>query len=108
MANNKTTENCKMTAKKNPQGQFDKLRNDVSEVTSTLADLGASKLNQAKNKAEELYKTAKESSGDILSQAKDKIGDLEQNMNQYVRKNPHKSVLFAAGIGFILSQLLRR
>ncbi len=97
-----------MTAKKDPQRQFDKLHNDVSEVTSTLADLGASKLNKAKNKAEELYKTAKDSSGDILSQAKDKIGDLEQNMNQYVRKNPNKSVLFAAGIGFILSQLLRR
>ncbi|MDD9330791.1 MAG: DUF883 C-terminal domain-containing protein, partial [Bartonella sp.] len=38
----------------------------------------------------------------------DKISDLEQAMNQCVRKNPGKSVLFAAGVGFILSQLLRR
>ncbi|WP_035009069.1 DUF883 family protein [Bartonella vinsonii] len=108
MVNNKKTENHKMTTEKDSRGQLNKLRNDVSEVTSTLADLGANKLNKAKNKAEELYKTAKESSEDILSQAKEKIGDLEQNMNQYVRKNPNKSVLFAAGIGFILSQLLRR
>ncbi|WP_455465904.1 DUF883 family protein [Bartonella sp. B39] len=108
MANNKTTQDHKMATEKSSHRQLEKLRNDVSEATSTLANIGANKLNAAKNKAETLYNAAKESSEDILSQAKDKIGNLEQTMNQYVRKNPNKSVLFAAGIGFILSQLLRR
>ncbi|WP_455480566.1 DUF883 family protein [Bartonella sp. B12(2025)] len=108
MANNKTTENNKTAAEKDLQGQLEKLRNEISGITSTLTDLGASKLNTAKNKAEKLYNSAKENSEDIMSQAKEKIGDLEQTMNQCVRKNPGTSVLFAAGVGFILAQLLHR
>ncbi|WP_156851591.1 DUF883 family protein [Bartonella refiksaydamii] len=105
MANNKTPENNKT---KDLQGQLEKLRSEISEITSTLKDLGANKLSAAKDKAEKLYNSAKENSGDMMSQAKEKIGDLEQTMNQCVRKNPGKSVLFAAGVGFILAQLLRR
>ncbi|UNE55591.1 MULTISPECIES: DUF883 family protein [Bartonella] len=97
-----------MTTGKEPREQFEKLRKDVSNVTSSLADAGANTLNAAKDKAGKLYHAAKENGEDILSQAKEKIGDFEQNMHQYVRKNPNKSILFAAGIGFILSQLLRR
>ncbi len=105
MANNKTPENNKT---KDLQGQLEKLRGEISGITSTLTDLGANKLSAAKNKAEKLYNSAKESSEDMMTQAKEKIGDLEQTMNQCVRKNPGKSVLFAAGVGFILAQLLRR
>ncbi|EJF97822.1 DUF883 family protein [Bartonella taylorii] len=105
MANNKTTENNKT---KDLQGQLEKLRGEISGITSTLTDLGANKLSAAKDKAEKLYNSAKESSEDMMTQAKEKIGDLEQTMNQCVRKNPGKSVLFAAGVGFILAQLLRR
>ncbi|WP_336293948.1 DUF883 family protein [Bartonella sp. CB169] len=102
MANNKTTENKE--TEKNLQGQLEKLRNEISGITSTLTNLGASKL----NKAEKMYDSVKENGEEIMSQAKEKISDLEQTMNQCVRKNPCKSVLFAAGAGFILSQLLRR
>ncbi|WP_208436997.1 MULTISPECIES: DUF883 family protein [Bartonella] len=105
MANNKTPENNKT---KDLQGQLEKLRGEISGITSTLTDLGANKLSTAKDKAEKLYHSAKESGEDMMSQAKEKIGDLEQTMNQCVRKNPGKSILFAAGVGFILAQLLRR
>ncbi|WP_208439225.1 DUF883 family protein [Bartonella tribocorum] len=112
MANNKNTKKNKTAAEKDLQnelqGQLETLRHEISGMTSTLTDLGAKKFNAAKDKAEKLYHSAKESSEDIMSQAKDKISDLEQTMNQCVRKNPGKSVLFAAGVGFILSQLLRR
>ncbi|CDO47492.1 hypothetical protein AT246_07165 [Bartonella henselae] len=108
MANNKTTEHNKTAAEKDLQTQLENLRTEISGITSTLTDLGSSKLNSVKNKAGKLYNSAKENSEDILSQAKDKIGDLEQTMNQCVRDNPGKSVLFAAGIGFILAHLLRR
>ncbi|WP_273760665.1 YqjD family protein [Bartonella sp. ML70XJBT.G] len=108
MANHKKTQNNKTTAEKELQGQAEKLRSEISGITSTLTELGASKLSAAKNKAEELYHSAKENSEDMMSQAKEKISELEQTMNDHVRKNPGKSVLFAAGVGFILSQLLRR
>lgn len=108
MANHKLPKHNKTVEEKDSQGHLEKLRSEISEVTSTLTDLGANKLNAAKNKAEQLYNSAKENGEDLISQAKDKIGEFEQTMNQHVRKNPGKSVLFAAGIGFILAQLLRR
>ncbi|MET3589846.1 ElaB/YqjD/DUF883 family membrane-anchored ribosome-binding protein [Bartonella silvatica] len=108
MTKNKTTQNNNTAAEKDLQKQFDKLSNEISGITSTLTDLGATKLNTAKNKAERLYQSAKEGSEDIMSQAKDKMGEFEQTMNQCIRKNPGKSVLFATGVGFILAQLLRR
>ncbi|MBX4335820.1 DUF883 family protein [Bartonella raoultii] len=108
MTNNKATEKNKTTAEKDLQEQLEKLRKELSGVTSTLTDLGTNKLNTAKTKAEKLYNAAKESSEDVISQAKEKIGDFEQTMNQCIQKNPGKSVLLAAGVGFILSQLLRR
>ncbi|WP_375621590.1 MULTISPECIES: YqjD family protein [unclassified Bartonella] len=112
MAHNKTTQHDKTAVEKDQQkdlqGQLETLRTEISGITSTLTDLGANKFNAAKDKAEKLYHSAKESGEDMMSQAKDKISDLEQTLNQCVRKNPGKSVLFAAGVGFILSQLLRR
>ncbi|EJF87791.1 DUF883 family protein [Bartonella rattimassiliensis] len=108
MANNKTTQHNKTASEKDLQGQLETLRNEISEITSTLTNLGSNKLNTAKNKAEKLYHSAKESGEDIMYQAKDTISELEQTMHQCVRKNPGKSVLIAAGAGFILSQLLRR
>ncbi|WP_208435329.1 DUF883 family protein [Bartonella phoceensis] len=108
MANNKLTEKNKPAAEKDLQGQLEKLRGEISSITTALTDVGAKKLNTAKNKAEELYNSAKENGEDILSQAKEKITELEETMNHHVRKNPGKSVLFAAGVGFILAQILRR
>ncbi|WP_409361137.1 DUF883 family protein [Bartonella heixiaziensis] len=108
MTNNKKTENSKTAAEKDLQTQLEKLRTEISGITSTLSNLGANKLNTAKDKAEKLYSSAKENGEEIMSQAKDKISDLEQAMNERVRKNPGKSVLFAAGVGFILAQILRR
>ncbi|WP_455481818.1 DUF883 family protein [Bartonella sp. B35(2025)] len=108
MANNKTEENNKMVIEKNLHTQLEKLRNEISGITSTLTNLGANKLNITKDKAEKLYSSAKGNSEEIMSQAKDKISNFEQALNQCVRKNPSKSVLFAAGLGFVLAQLLRR
>ncbi|WP_074381548.1 DUF883 family protein [Bartonella doshiae] len=108
MANNKPTENKKTASEKDLQTQLEKLRSEISGITTTLTNLGTNKFNAAKDKAEKLYSSAKENGEEIFSQAKDKIGDFEQTMNQSIRKNPGKSVLIAAGVGFILAQLLRR
>ncbi|AGF74998.1 hypothetical protein BAnh1_11300 [Bartonella australis AUST/NH1] len=111
MANNKTAENGRndrTTAEKDLQKQLEQLRGEIAGITSTLTDLGSSKLNEAKHKAEKFYTSAKENSEEIVSQAKEKLDEFESYMNHCVRKNPGKSVLFAASIGFILAQLLRR
>ena len=45
---------------KNLQEQFEQLKKEVSNIHSTLNDLGSEKLTAAKGKAEKLYSSAKE------------------------------------------------
>lgn len=106
MANNKT--NNKTDTEKKLKKQLDQLRNEIASITSTVSDFGSNKMNEAKNKAEQLYSSAKENSEELLSQAKSKYNDLEKTVNQHVRDHPGKALLIATGIGFILSHLLRR
>ncbi|MCZ2328842.1 DUF883 family protein [Bartonella sp. F02] len=108
MANNKMAGNKEMGKEKELQTQLKQLRGEIADITSSLSDLGANKLNDTKHKAEKLYHSAKDNGEEIISQAKDKINDFEHYMNHCIHKNPGKSVLFAAGVGFILAQLLRR
>ena len=69
----------------------------------------------AKEKAARAGETAKETYGvavDNIKQGYDKVhkdmGKLTEDVNEYVRDNPGRSVLIAAGIGFAVGILLRR
>ncbi|MCZ2203677.1 DUF883 family protein [Bartonella sp. A05] len=108
MANNKTAEKNGTATEKDLQAQLKQLHHEIAGITSTISNFGANQLDKAKHKAEKVYNSAKENGEEMVSQAKDTISDLESTMNQCIRKNPGKSVLFAAGIGFVLAQLLRR
>ncbi|WP_455473977.1 DUF883 family protein [Bartonella sp. B30(2025)] len=107
MANNKTVEDHKSVSEKDLQAQFEKLRNEVSNITSNLTNFGADKLDKAKDKTEKLYNSTKESGEDMISHTQNSIKTFEDALSRCVRKNPNKSVLVAAGFGFLLSQLLR-
>ncbi|WP_336278523.1 DUF883 family protein [Bartonella sp. CB175] len=109
MANHKASENDKKAEEeKDLQTQLKKLHNEISTITSSLADLGSNKLNAAKGETQKLYNSMKENGEDMISQTKDSLNNFGDALDRCVRKNPSKSVLFAAGFGFVLAQLLRR
>ena len=69
----------------------------------------------AKEKAARAGEVAKEKYGvavDNLKQGYDKVhkdlSKLSEDVNEYVRDNPGRSILIAAGIGFVVGTLLRR
>ncbi|WP_332065744.1 DUF883 family protein [Bartonella sp. CB189] len=110
MANSKTVENGKKSESEEEKGlqtQLEKLQNEISSITSSLADLGADKLGTAKDETKKLYHSMKENGEEMVSQTKENINNFGEALDRCVRKNPSKSVLFAAGFGFILAQLLR-
>lgn len=61
-------------------------------------------LNESKKYANELYEDGVDKMGDVQQQAKE-YGD---EVVDKVKKNPIASVLIAAGVGFLLSSLLRK
>ncbi|MBA9082726.1 MULTISPECIES: DUF883 family protein [Bartonella] len=108
MANNKAADDRATSTEKDLHAQLKQLRSEMANITSALSDLGSNTLSEAKNKATKLYASVKDNGEDIASQAKDVLNDFEHNLSRCVRKNPSKSVLVAAGIGFVLSYLIRR
>lgn len=108
MANNKTADDRAASTENDLHAQLKQLRSEMANITSTLSDLGSDTLSEAKNKAAKLYTSVKDNGENIASQTKDILSDFEQNLSRCVRKNPSKSVLVAASIGFVLSYLIRR
>lgn len=93
---------------KNLQEQFEQLKKEVSNIHSTLNDLGSEKIAAAKGKAEKLYASARENGEEALSQAKEKVGDVQSQLCHCIREKPIASLAAAAGVGFILALLMRR
>ena len=62
---------------------------------------------QVSEKARETYGVAKEKVGQGYDRVSKDMDQLTQDVNEYVRHNPGKSVLIAAGIGFVLGALMR-
>ena len=70
-------------------------------------DAAKEKYDVAKEAAKEKYDVAKDKVRYGYDKAKKDLDHLTEDVNEYVRDNPGKSVLMAAGIGFVLGLLLR-
>lgn len=100
---------------------LEKAREKFSEVAER-ARRGGSQVKEsagrakevAKEKAAQASETAKETYGvavDNIKQGYDRVhkdmGKLTEDVNEYVRDNPGRSILIAAGLGFAIGALLR-
>ena len=84
-------------------------------VAQTLRDAGSQISGQAreqmdhlKNQATEYYNQGKDRVQEYYDQGRDKAMEFEQNLEAYVREQPVKSLLIAAGVGCLLGFLWRR
>ncbi len=64
--------------------------------------------NRAGDAAREGYGSAREKLGHGYERARKDIDQLVGDVNVYVRDNPGRAILIAAGAGFVLGFLLRR
>ena len=82
--------------------QVETLRNDLSALTQTIADLG-------KQKGEHTIDAAKEKAADVRDRAVDQAEaarcqamELQGQANDFVRNQPAAALGIAAGIGFLV------
>jgi ElaB/YqjD/DUF883 family membrane-anchored ribosome-binding protein len=70
------------------------------------------KLHEVTAQAGERTQAAREKAAEGLRQGYDRVrkdvDDLNSDVNTYVKDNPGRSVLIAAGVGFVLGMLIRR
>lgn len=63
---------------------------------------------QVKAAAQEQLGRLRDTAGEYYEQGKEKAMEWEGNVEEYVRQQPLKSVLIAAGVGLVLGILWRR
>ncbi len=74
----------------------------AAEIKTVATEKAAEIKTAATEKAQEIKTVATEKACEI----KDKAGELHEAGEEYIKENPTKSVLIAAGIGFVLGALI--
>ena len=80
------------------------LRDKVAEAGEHLREVG----HLARDAAQEGVQRVKQTATRKFEQGWDKVKGLEEDVESRIRSHPLKSVLIAAGVGFLLSLIVRR
>ena len=86
------------------QGVTQQLKDKASEVAQSLRDAGSN----VTEKAREQYDNLRESASEYYDYGREQALEWQQQAEDYIREQPLKSVLIAAGVGIVLGVLWRR
>ena len=82
----------------------DRLGKQAAEVTKDLQEMGGI----VRDAAEEKLAQVRENASEYYDQGRDKVHDVVCTFEQFVRQQPFKSLLIAAGVGWLLGRFWRR
>lgn len=80
----------------------------VSEDVKKGADRASTEIRRGAERARETYGEVAENAGRSYQRVRSEAGNLSREVSLFVRDNPGKSVLIAAGVGFLLGLIARR
>ena len=63
---------------------------------------------EVRDAAAEAAREIKDRANAFAGEWKEKVGDVQKDVEQYVRENPTKSVLAAIGVGFVIGLICRK
>lgn len=96
-----------------PPVSVDRLLEDLQAVVSNAEELlkatahqAGEKVQEARARAEESVHAARERLAELQEGAMDKTRELVHEGEEYVRRNPWRSVGIAAGVGLLLGLLI--
>jgi ElaB/YqjD/DUF883 family membrane-anchored ribosome-binding protein len=92
------------TAKTADAPSTQRLREQAGAVKEDVRELGR----VAKEVSQEKLRETKQVAGEYVAKGRKKAGELEETVVTYVRENPVKSVMIAAGAGALIGFLLSR
>ena len=97
------------------QGRYKKVSEDVqdrykkvSEDVKRGAERASTEIRRGAERARETYGEVAENAERSYQRVRSEAGNLSREVSLFVRDNPGKSVLIAAGVGFLLGLLARR
>jgi ElaB/YqjD/DUF883 family membrane-anchored ribosome-binding protein len=85
-------------------GVADQVRERAQQVGQQLRDMGS----QARDTAQQQYEQLRQQAQEYYESGRERAMEWEQGLEDYVRQQPVKSLLIAAGVGVILGALWKR
>jgi ElaB/YqjD/DUF883 family membrane-anchored ribosome-binding protein len=86
------------------QGVTQQLKDKASEVASSVRDMSSN----VKEAATEQYEHLRDSASEYYQAGRDKAVEWQNQLEDYVREQPLKAVLMAAGVGVLLGIIWKR
>lgn len=85
--------------------QIETLRNDLSTLTQTIADMGVASGKRAASAAKEKIDGARDTAADQAETARLHAMELQGKAGDFVRNQPAAAMGIAAGVGFVVGFL---
>lgn len=101
-------ENFNESSSKDLNRQVQVLKDELARLREELETSARRSANAARNVASEGIEALKAQSEEAYEKLKHGASDLEAEVVRHIRQKPMTSLAIAAGIGFLLAQILRR
>jgi ElaB/YqjD/DUF883 family membrane-anchored ribosome-binding protein len=82
----------------------EQMKSKADEMSKNLGE----KAHKAVDKAQEKFDTMRESAADMYDKGVERAGEFQDNVEEYVREQPFKSLIIAAGAGLLIGMFLSR
>jgi len=85
-------------------GATEQLKGKAAEVTQNIREMGG----QVRDAAQEKYEQLRDQASEYYDQGREAAREWQGNLETYVREQPLKAVLIAAGVGVLLGVIWKR
>ncbi len=88
--------------------QTETVREDIRKLGHLAKDAAQEKLDEARARANEAYERGRARATEAYERGREKATEVEEQVVEYIRAKPLKSVLIAAGVGAFVGILFAR
>jgi ElaB/YqjD/DUF883 family membrane-anchored ribosome-binding protein len=92
---------------KDLEAEITALREDISAITATLGDIAKHRTKEAKAEVERAGRKVQAKGEEAVETVQENFEHAEDEIKTMIRDKPIASVLVAAGVGYLLSKVLR-
>lgn len=88
--------------------QIQELQSDLAGLADTIKSIGSEQVDHASDMFSEAVENAKSSVRMTAAEARERGEQIAEDVESAINRNPFGAMLIAAGIGFVIANLLRR